>query len=265
MARSQRGDMRSRTLVVLSFLAAAEAQSQERYMGIHCTPGENRACLELGIETVAHPDGAVRGPWGWSPLPMTEIRFRISNLQREGDAPRGLIGIWANPFELVDRPIPTFYPTADAFRTGGEGNTVQNGVVDFYADVALGSSGYSAGFRFDTFAGSALYGCAIPPGQMELGGPPLEPLYDATCGGSITYSVFVYYDAIRLSRELPTLSFSWSGGLPGDTFTEAFNRPWTGCTTGVDCVTATPEPATIALLATGLVGIAGARARRRRR
>jgi hypothetical protein len=55
--------------------------------------------------------------------------------------------------------------------------------------------------------------------------------------------------------------------VPSSSSASQVSEPSMGasCTTGVDCAMVTPEPATVALLATGLLGIAGAGVLRRRR
>src|SRR5687768_2034485 len=233
--------------LVLAITVTSRSIAQERFLGIHCTSGEHRACAAVGVEAIVYQPGDPN-PININALhPFTEVRFRVSNLQRADDAPRGILGMWLQPLDILSGAFG-FVGSMNA-RGGSEGNVVENG------DLWIGSDGgpradgtYMAVWRFDPFSDGRTFGCSVPEGPSRFSNDP--PRYDQTCNGSITYSAFVFHLALQISRDpAPALTFFWSQWEPGDTYAESWDRSFTTCTTGVDCVTTTPEPATLALLA----------------
>ena len=253
--------MRAFRILIAIAASASPLVAQEHFLGIHCTPGEHRACAAVGVEAIVYQPGDPN-PLNFDALhAFTEVRFHVANLQQEGDAPRGILGMWLQPLDI----LADFGFTASVNARGGsEGTVVENGQLWIGTDGGPQADGsYMAVWRFDPFSDGRTFGCSVPTGPGAFSD---VPLYDQTCGGSITYSAFVFHQALQISRDpQPALTFFWSNWEPGDTYAESVNRGWTTCTTGVDCVTATPEPVTLALLATGMAGVAGAAARRRRR
>jgi hypothetical protein len=81
-----------------------------------------------------------------------------------------------------------------------------------------------------------------------------------TCGdGRITWRMHLGSGAgLRLTKET-------SLGLTFSTFDGSGAETRVSCTSDVDCVIITPEPATIALVASGLAGVAALKARRRKK
>jgi hypothetical protein len=117
---------------------------------------------------------------------------------------------------------------------------------------------FSAGVNGNDGAIASSCGTTLPGGSNDLWMTP-------TCGSAavtdprapahpdfgwtvLTFSVNSFWDISNTELQIHAQS----------------NEGSTKCTTGVDCMPTTPEPATMALMATGLAGLAAARRRRRR-
>lgn len=251
--------MRFGTVLLATALFASQASvaaAQRMDLSVQCAiNGSERACADVEVWNENDPETGqlylfvqlanVQGWHGFADIPIVALnRWSIDDLELEnfpGDGPasyesriEGFSGfgvLTGNTFfcQFLVGCVPSHdHEPGDLVRIGPDGARFQ-----IWDDIVFGHS--------------PLWGCdGVPLDHFDFG--------PATCdGGLATWRVHLGFGTgLRLTKETNVhLSFG-----DGAAFTA-------GCTTGVDCVIVTPEPATIALMATGLAGIAAMRARRR--
>jgi len=222
----------------LSIPTQAEAASDPyfRDWGIECTPGALQACFSLSIGFVYSGNS-------------TTATIRWSNLQ-------GIQG-YPDPGAFGWRGVSFF--NLHLVGPGGSGLTEQHSTVE--------GQGWTRGiwtqggavpgppplFGFNGQDQWALWGCSHPDTVDHVG----VHIFGAyTCGGTLvtTYSLGGIW----------TLTDSSYASLGGSSLA-GVGASCNTRSTCVDPVAVTPEPTTIALLATGLLGLAGMARRRRSR
>jgi hypothetical protein len=115
----------------------------------------------------------------------------------------------------------------------------------FFAIISLGQAGRTVDYAFDL------------PFTILSQGP-------GNWGGCSTCLSQIFPTVIHGEEGNGVLMFESATGISSLAFDVLDNEDYHGFTIGVDAVTATPEPASLALLATGLVGVFGVARRRRK-
>lgn len=257
-----------RCLVIVLLGAATRAGGQSANFWTQCTTGAFQACasVELWNETD----------------PVTNqlyLFIRVANVQGfDALTPYAIASIGINDLLVTD---PTPSPGNISSRTGSatgfgalSGNTylcaigtVQSceanstfrvgefwtaGITDdrpgsgYDGDAARVFNNIRADNRF------MIWGCTQPDGSV---GPYWGP---GTCKGFVTWRAHAGGGlGFRITQDI-------SVDLAFEGYDETGARLLAQCQTGVDCVTVTPEPATVALVASGLAGLMALHRRRRR-
>jgi hypothetical protein len=238
-------------LAVASIPDPARAQSFHDYW-IQCTPGSLQSCArtEIGFASVVDPSFG----------PLSLLLVRLSNLQGLPgfeSGPRGFSSMWINGIEGTPPPVgPAFLEARHHSSEGNASIGAELGADDLNHTI---TSDGRFNVQWNLDANTLLFGCDGPP-QAYLESHFLG--WDTTCGGTITYALRLRGD-FRMASQPPSIQYDWRAWA--DASDPAPFGTGVSCTTGVDCVTITPEPATLALLASGLVGIAGVATIRKRR
>lgn len=244
-----------RLLVAASLTAflPSTASSQTRSWDDYCTVGAFQACMSIELSLTQVPDPQVIG--GFS----TAVTVALRNL--EGTL--GSIGAWGlSNVRFSGLASSFFFGEADNIAPTFGGNAGVVGAAGSLGSIWLTGGNSTVGASISREAqigdgGFPIAGCSPITPDAQFGLYFFEPRYLFTCGDD---SQVVY-------------SFTT---VPGLTLTDATSVAIAGrmnngdalnCTFDVDCqhVSVTPEPGTIVLLGSGLVGVGGLRMRRFRR
>ncbi len=218
----------------------------------YCTTGAIRACASLEVHTSVNADGT------------TSVRVRVANLQ--GWHPDATVAAALYEIELtrasggtdLNDPNPTGFGVAaidGAGNVNGAGSEWELRAKDHEIEFRLTGRDYASRVR-DNPEG-ALFGCDVSA--------DLNPTsYFTTCGGGwIEFSFVTEYEwdeniSLRLEWEVVMDGRQYECSTDDDPGDDDY------CTVVVGAII-TPEPATIILLASGLLALGGVGIIRRRR
>ena len=251
-------------LTLVTLCSAVPASAQYRNFGVQCTPGAFQACASVELWNETDTFGQL---YLYVRMANVQGTTDFTHLQRAG------LGSWSIDNLTLANYTPFYDPwgsdissRSEYFSDFGvlEGNT--------YA-CQFGTCAPETGPRVGEFVRAEqqvdgdfrimndlrsdrwylLFGCDAPQASDGLMGAW------GTCeGGTATWATNLGAGAAFQLTDATEVSLSF------EVFGEGGQTVTTSCTTGADCTTVTPEPVTLLLMGSGLAGIAGARARRRR-
>jgi hypothetical protein len=232
-----------------SLVASAQTRSWDNY----CTLGTFQACMSAEVSLVSVPT-----PFNVLLPTSTVATVSIRNLQGTlgTNEAWGFKGFSIQHLEPDPAPLTIFLSTGITPTFVGTGQNVNAPTTAGVWDKGYQGSGFiNRSILLDDGA-YPIAGCAALTPDPITGRYDLEQGYFSTCGdGWVVYSFLMppaeWSDATTVTMSGYHLSAAGT--------VEGF-----GCTFDVSCVSTTPEPATIVLVTTGLIGLAGLRWRRSR-
>ena len=239
-------------LVLCAATTAAEASLRAWSL---CTPGALRSCHSVSIATLPVISGGIRTG--------TAITISVTNLQGSGlpntsSLPTGLYQlVLTGP---ITTPIQTTAPAQSAVMTGA-GATGALAWQRITLNAAVGG----------LFAWIELRGIGSSPallGGCTSGATIVGAMTARTCGAGAA-AVFAFsIQGVIEATQLDNLSvFAYGARGSATCFSNPGAVPFHGqaCDVLSDPLAPVPEPGTLIMLATGLLGVGGGGARRRRR
>ena len=231
--------------ITWSLVASAQTRSWDNY----CTAGSFQACMsvEVSFVSVPTPFNVLLSTSTLATVSIRNLQGTLGTNEAWGFKGFSIQHLEPDPAPFV-LPVSTFItPT---FLGTAQNVNAPNGGAGIWDKGYQGSGFINRSVLLDDGA-YPIAGCAaLTPDSAPIPGRyDLEPGYFSTCGdGWVVYSFLMppveWSDATTVTMNGYHLSAAGT--------VEGF-----GCTFDVSCVSTTPEPATIVLVATGLIGLAG--------
>ena len=229
-------------VIGLALSATATLRAGELSWLNYCTTGSLRTCASVQITTT------ISGS-------TTNISVRVKNLQGTTNFTNlpayGIASVWfdVSP-DAFDGGLNPYVLEGDNLQSVAGSVNLVSTAAEWHQHVIDKSNPLSGGFSFDRYLmhGGAIIGCDAPDALLNTAGAI------QTCDDWVTFNF--------------TTNFAWDVAQLGNVEMnyQAVFADGTGdvCTTGLNC-SVVPEPITMVLLGSGLLGVGGAAYRKRRR